>query len=247
MTQLSTSVVLYTYNRWPLLKKTLESILCQNFPAEIIVVDDGSTDETPLAKAYPVRYLRMDRKKPKGWLNPARTVNAGIRAATGDIIVLNCAEVKHMEMDTLERLTAYPREDEMAWAFAEAYAQTYEDSDDLVVYVSDKQSKRPISFCGALRRKHLLEINGFDEDFTPYPAFDDDDLADRLINGLHLKPIWTDVPVLHQWHPHFATAASEGSADTARKLFSRKQRDMQMGLIGPVRNIGRDWGALDGD
>ena len=45
--QASVSVVIPTYNRGELLIETIESILAQTAePGEVIVVDDGSTDDT---------------------------------------------------------------------------------------------------------------------------------------------------------------------------------------------------------
>lgn len=57
-----TTVILPTFNRSALLAETLESLFAQTLPpAEIIVLDDGSTDDTPeQMKAYEgrVRYIR---------------------------------------------------------------------------------------------------------------------------------------------------------------------------------------------
>lgn len=86
------TVVVATRNRAPLLHDCIQSLIQQDFPAdhyEIIVVDDGSTDETPNVlptlkseQDRPVmRYLRPDGRG----LTKAR--NAGLRAAVGDPIV----------------------------------------------------------------------------------------------------------------------------------------------------------------
>jgi len=75
------SVVIATYNRARFLPETIESILQQRFrDFELIVVDDGSTDETPeLLKSYAGR-IRSLRQENRG---PAAARNLGIRSARG--------------------------------------------------------------------------------------------------------------------------------------------------------------------
>jgi hypothetical protein len=78
------SVVIPTYNRARLLAATLDAVLTQTLPAqEIIVVDDGSQDDTlDLLKRYAPR-VRTIAIENSGDL-AAR--NAGVRAATGDLL-----------------------------------------------------------------------------------------------------------------------------------------------------------------
>jgi glycosyltransferase involved in cell wall biosynthesis len=80
------SVVLPTYNRCQWLPQAIASVLGQTYaPLELIVVDDGSTDETPvLLKAYgsDIRVIRQANTGVSG----AR--NTGIRAAEGELIAL---------------------------------------------------------------------------------------------------------------------------------------------------------------
>jgi GT2 family glycosyltransferase len=78
------SVVIPSYNRADLLTLTIRSILAQTVrPAEIIVVDDGSTDHTAAACAAfpsPVQYIRQENSG----VSAAR--NRGIKAASGSWI-----------------------------------------------------------------------------------------------------------------------------------------------------------------
>lgn len=84
--QPSVSVVIPSYNRGHCIADTLRSVLAQTLaPSEVIVVDDGSSDDTPAVLAGfgpPVRYVR----KPNGGVSSAR--NEGIRQAQGDFIAL---------------------------------------------------------------------------------------------------------------------------------------------------------------
>jgi glycosyltransferase involved in cell wall biosynthesis len=89
MDQSLVSVIIPTYNRAHLVGKAIESVLSQDHDAvEVLVVDDGSKDETEafMARTYgdnpKVRYLR----KPNGGVASAR--NLGLREAKGAFIGL---------------------------------------------------------------------------------------------------------------------------------------------------------------
>lgn len=77
------SVVVATYNGARTLNACLDSLLRLKYPSyEVILVDDGSTDQTPeIAKQFPsVHYIRQDNLG----LSSAR--NTGIAVATGEIV-----------------------------------------------------------------------------------------------------------------------------------------------------------------
>jgi len=76
------SVIIPSYNRAHVLGRAIQSVLDQTLPAlEIIVVDDGSNDSTPvlMQQQFPqCRYI----KQPNSGVSAAR--NTGIEVATGD-------------------------------------------------------------------------------------------------------------------------------------------------------------------
>jgi glycosyltransferase involved in cell wall biosynthesis len=82
--QVSVTVVIPAFNAAAFLGEALDSVLAQTYqPLEVIVVDDGSEDETPqvaAAFASNVTYIRKERS------GPASARNVGIRLARGEWI-----------------------------------------------------------------------------------------------------------------------------------------------------------------
>lgn len=81
------SVVIPTYNSAEFLPDAIESALSQDIESEVIVVDDGSTDNTAevvarYAERREVRYIRQQNR------GPAAARNTGVRAATADYVAV---------------------------------------------------------------------------------------------------------------------------------------------------------------
>jgi len=78
------SVIIPTYNRADTIERAVNSVLAQTWrQLEVIVVDDGSTDQTvAILKKYGDK-IRVIRRQNGG---PAVARNTGIKAATGEII-----------------------------------------------------------------------------------------------------------------------------------------------------------------
>ena len=84
------SIIVPVYNNAPDLRACLSALMAASCPdSEIIVVDDGSTDDTPLvAVEKGVRLLRLMRNS-----GPAAARNYGARQARGDILFFVDADV----------------------------------------------------------------------------------------------------------------------------------------------------------
>jgi len=104
------SVVIPTYNRWPMVCESIDSALAQDYPAlEVIVVDDGSSDGT--AGELPKHYAAEQRMRYVGQENagPAAARNTGIRQARGKYVAfldsddLWLAGKTQAQVDALER------------------------------------------------------------------------------------------------------------------------------------------------
>ena len=78
------SVVIPTYNRIELLKRSIDSVINQTIkPSEIIIVDDGSNDGTEAMVKKKYDSLKLIKQKNKG-VSAAR--NSGIKASSGEWI-----------------------------------------------------------------------------------------------------------------------------------------------------------------
>ena len=81
---LRVSVIIPTYNRAGYLQEALASVFAQTLaPWEVIVIDDGSTDETTQVvqnQPHPLRFYQQTHK------GVAEARNVGLREASGDLI-----------------------------------------------------------------------------------------------------------------------------------------------------------------
>lgn len=88
MTPPTVSVIVPTYNRAHLLPECLDSILSQSFrDFEIVVIDDGSTDNTKaLVNSYIARFEGKIRYFYQRNMGAAAARNRGIKVAAGELI-----------------------------------------------------------------------------------------------------------------------------------------------------------------
>lgn len=83
--EMKVSVVIPNYNTWDLVKRNIDALLQydSDWIDEIIVVDDCSPIANPFIFSEKVRIIRNSEN-----LHYTRTVNRGLRAARGEVVVL---------------------------------------------------------------------------------------------------------------------------------------------------------------
>lgn len=180
------SVIIPSYNQSEYLDECIESVLTQIVkPHEIILVDDGSTDNSlKIARKYPIKVISQVNKG----LSSAR--NTGIMNATGDwILPLDADDI--LLPNAIERLEQTIKEtsaDVIGLSFKEfGLRQT-----QIILMpnpkMEDFKEGNRIGYCSAVRKSKLLEIGGY----SPRMIFGYEDLAlwfDLLLRGAQIITI----------------------------------------------------------
>lgn len=210
------SVVIATYNRGPILDKCLKALLDQTFPArsyEIVVVDDGSTDDT----AARIERLRAEHPDGPDWTyhfqanqGRSRARNVGIELAKGSLVVFIDSDVVVVptflaEHDRLHREHADKK------VFVQGLAvNTDRFADPLSTPVGPTAVSAAFFATNnvSVPRKFLLEAGGFDEAFIEY-GWEDLELGLRL-KALGVRMVRSRAARGFHWHPAFTLADLPG-------------------------------------
>jgi GT2 family glycosyltransferase len=177
------SVVVCTRNGAATLGDCLEGLAQLDYPdAEVIVVDDGSSDATPaIAARHPVRFIRTG---PRG-LSAAR--NRGLDAATGGIVAYIDDDARPDPQWLIYLAATFMTSDHagvggpnIAPENASHVAQCVDNvpGGPTHVLLSDRVAEHIPGCNMAFRREQLAAIGGFDEQF--HAAGDDVDVCWRL-------------------------------------------------------------------
>jgi len=187
------SVIIPTFNRAGVVTRAIDSVLGQTYrPVEVVVVDDGSTDETPqVLRSYGDAIIAVVQDN----AGPAAARNRGIRESRGDLVAFLDSDDQWLatklqrQVDLLQRAGANvpcclcntlmkraPNQEQSSFQIARL---ELEQPQGLWVNPAQVLATRFVLFCQAalIRRGFLLDCGGFDEQLW---LMEDHDLALRL-------------------------------------------------------------------
>ncbi len=196
------SVIIPTYNRAYSIRRAIQSILDQTYKNfEIIIVDDGSTDDTEkIVKRFNderIRYFRHDQNKGGG---AAR--NTGIKAASGEYIAFQDSDDEWLPEKLEKQMKIF---EDTRIEFSIVYTGSWRIENNKKVYIPYSWVTRKegdihkellkgnfVTTQSIVLKKQCFEKSGmFDENF---PRYQDWDLVIRLSKYYKFKFI--DEPLL---------------------------------------------------
>ncbi len=197
------SIILPTYNCAKYVGAAVESVLNQTYRNfELIIVDDGSTDDTDEALAQyisnnnKIRYIKQENKGHAG----AR--NTGMAAATGDYIAFIDSDDKWMPEKLDEQVWVLQEDPEVGLVHCNVYGfgenqevrvrgsqLTQEQLNDYSGYIFDNLYSRKIIITTTtvmIRKKCIDAVGMFDENLTRYGS-EDRELFLRILRNYKAK------------------------------------------------------------
>jgi len=264
---MKTTILLPSFKRPELLNLGLASLLHfkPTIDFEIIVLNDGIPDGTEeVCKKYEeplnVRYIFTGQRNLDGVIKhrvPGFALNIGIRQAKGEFIILSCPEMYHLNnsIDIISKTVEIHRNYQKYMIIPDFIyfdqknlltshllkLGAFEEKINYTLLTSGDFGKCHVEmpYVFGVMKKHLIEIGGYDEDFTGY-AGEDCDLIMRLKKiGLLYRRV--GAKAIHLFHEgtgdggfHYENPAWVHNYNL---LLNRK------GII--KRNVGRRWGVIE--
>ncbi|CAN5851909.1 hypothetical protein BH18ACI4_BH18ACI4_23160 [soil metagenome] len=203
------SVVIPCYQQGHFLSEAIESVLAQTLPAhEVIVVDDGSTDNTAaVAARYPgVRYIRQDNS------GPATARNKGLGESKGNSLVFLDADDRLLSTALqigVSSLSAHPvsamvfgrcQYIEHDGSPVSVFQPLYQESDGYLAMLRICPIWHPAAVM--FRRSVFDILNGFD---TSLVSCSDYELYLRVTRGW---PVHCHNNIISEYRQHRANASS---------------------------------------
>lgn len=155
------SVGISSYNQQDYLPDAIESVLAQTVPCEIIVVNDGSTDNSlEIAKSYESKGVKVIDQVNKG-LASAR--NTAIMNMTGDYYLPLDADDMLLEncIEKMEIAIRETKSDVIAPSFKMFGTVNQEVILDTIPTLDEFKVSNRIPYFSAIKKELLLEVGGY--------------------------------------------------------------------------------------
>jgi GT2 family glycosyltransferase len=230
------SIIILAWNRWPLTRRLLESL--QRFTdlqhVRVIVVDNGSTDETARELAH-FPWVRVIRHAQN--LGFVRGNNAALRETGEDDVLLLNNDVEVLHQDWLERLRQCAHKEPRigivgcrlvlgdgrllhagTWIRADDCRgeQLGSHEADLGQYASDREVEGIVFACAYLRREVLREVGLLSEEYESY--FEDTDYCLRAAGKGYRTVCCGSVTMRHEEH-----GSTRGDDDFRSGVYERNR------------------------
>lgn len=199
------SVIIPTFNRASLLKRAIDSVLKQSYGnIEIIIVDDGSTDDTQFVVADISKQTNQIKYIKKGNGGCASARNYGLKYATGTLISFLDSD-DALESDAIYTLASALTEAKSEFVYSPSI-EVHEDGSEVIC--------RPASpFCPEMfafehfkttnarpaailyKRDVFSKVNGFDESLR---FNEDSDFLQRV--AICCRGFYIDIPTVRVYH-----------------------------------------------
>lgn len=200
------SVIIPAYNAQNTVAQCLDALDKQDVPKinyEIIVVDDGSTDETPdIVQRFPVRYFRQSNQ------GPATARNKGAREARGDIILFTDSDCVPLHNWIEEMARSF--DDQTVMAAKGAYLTKQKSLTARFAQVEFEERFEMLkkvesidmidTYSAGYRKSVFLSLGGFDPSF-PVANNEDTDLSYKMSHAGFKMVFNPKAIVYHLNHP----------------------------------------------
>ncbi|MFP4134896.1 MAG: glycosyltransferase family 2 protein [Halothece sp.] len=222
------SIIIPTYNRQPILEKCIEALENQVMTDqhlvsgyEIIIVDDGSTDETISwlkQQSFPhVRFFQQDHQ------GPATARNLGIKKAQGEIIIFIDSDLVVTENFIQSHGNCLSQNYDSAFTYGRVInTSNFENPTAEPYKLTDFSAAYFATGNVAIHRQWLEKAGLFDPQFQLY-GWEDLELGVRL-KKLGLKLIKCPHAIGYHWHPPF-------TLEQLPKLIDQEIERGKMGVI----------------
>ncbi|HZQ06900.1 MAG TPA: glycosyltransferase [Anaerolineae bacterium] len=233
------SIIVPVYNGGKNWSRCLDALGALNPPPlEILVIDDGSTDDSAdVAKQRGVTVLQTEQTQS----GPARARNLGAAHARGDILFFVDADVL-VYPDAVERVT-HALSDPTVSAIFGSYDDTPDDSSFVSQYknlthhfVHQHSRTEANTFwagCGAIRRETFRQLGGFSTAYTR-PSIEDIELGIRLASKGGQIRLIKDLQVKHlkrwTWRSLFITDIRDRALPWAELIVRDRQLPADLNL-----------------